>query len=279
MRFKAFLDLVKIEDQVANALAFLTGYAFSMGFNVFGPLSLFALASCCFGLMAANAFNQCCDMEIDKVNKPSRPIPSGMITLRSAYIIVIFLYSASEFLAMLVNREFLILASVGLIISILYSLRPFRLRDKFIVSNLSIALGYGVLNFLLGWCVYKPTLLAPLPVIAFLTVFDFFANMSKDYRDAKGDAAFNSRTVPIVLGRNLAIKFQFSSLYLTFTLPIVLFALGEVGVSSLFLVPVGVVLCALSRMDLLIGEDAKCYMKMMFLYMLIRLVLILSLVF
>jgi len=279
MRFKAFLDLVKIEDQVANALAFLTGYAFSMGFNVFGPLLLLALASCCFGLMAANAFNQCCDVEVDKVNKPSRPIPSGMITLRFAYIIVILLYSASESLAMLVNREFLILASVGLIMTILYSLRPFRLRDRFIVSNLSIAFGYGVLNFLLGWCVYKPIFQAPLPIIAFLTVFDFFANMSKDYRDTKGDAAFDSKTVPIVLGRNLAIRFQFSFLYLTFILPIVLFASGIVGVSSLLLVPVGVILCASSHIDLLIGEDAKCYMKMMLLYMLIRLVLILSLIF
>lgn len=278
-KLKALSDLVKAEDQIANALGFLTGYAFATGFKAFGLNVIFALASCCLGLMAANAVNQCSDVEVDRINKPNRPIPAGTISLRSAYILVMLLYSVSLTLAILVNMEFFALASIALIISVLYSIKPFRLKDRFIVSNLSIALGYGAINFLLGWCVHKPILQAPLPIIAFLIVFDFFANVSKDYRDVSGDAVFNSKTMPIVLGRNWAIKLQFTSLYFTFTLPMALFVLGFVNAFSLLLIPIGIALCALSHWDLLKGRDVKCYMNMMLLYMLVRLILILSVIF
>ena len=48
---------------------------------------------------ASNALNQICDIEIDRVAKPERPIPSGAITMRGAKTFTALSYLASLALA------------------------------------------------------------------------------------------------------------------------------------------------------------------------------------
>jgi geranylgeranylglycerol-phosphate geranylgeranyltransferase len=101
---KAFIRMIKPEDQIGNALAFLTGYI-SAQFAMDNSLP-YALTSTCFVLMAANALNQYTDVETDMVNKPDRPIPSGLISLLEGYIMVAILYASSLALAALINTTF-----------------------------------------------------------------------------------------------------------------------------------------------------------------------------
>ncbi|MEM2062921.1 MAG: UbiA family prenyltransferase [Candidatus Nitrosocaldus sp.] len=275
---KAFVRLIKVEDQIGNAIAFFTGYIFAGGFSIYESL-LPAFASTCFSLMAANALNQCTDADTDAINKPDRPIPSGMISLREGYSIVAMLYAITLALGALVSMEFFALISIAVFLGIAYSIRPFRFKDRFIISNLSIAIGYGAVNFLLGWNTVMPLSAAPLHILLFLTAFDFFANISKDYRDMEGDRIYGARTMPIVLGRSRAIVVQFSALYITFMMPVLFYTLAYVNTSFVFVSVIGMLLVMQAHKDLLEDRDVGCYKKMMLLYIAVRLMIIASILF
>ncbi|GBC72967.1 Homogentisate phytyltransferase [archaeon HR04] len=275
---KAFVRLIKVEDQIGNAIAFFTGYIFAGMLNIHESL-LPAFTATCFSLMAANALNQCTDADTDAINKPDRPIPSGMISLREGYSMVAMLYAATLALGALVSIEFFTLISMAVFLGIAYSIRPFRFKDRFIVSNLSIALGYGALNFLLGWSVVMPLDAAPLHVLFFLTAFDFFANISKDYRDMEGDRMYGARTMPIVLDKSRSIAVQFSALYITFTMPVLFYILAYVNTSFVLVSIIGIMLVMQAHRDLLKNRDVGCYKKMMLLYIAVRLMIVISAIF
>ncbi|MEO9364537.1 MAG: UbiA family prenyltransferase [Nitrososphaera sp.] len=272
---KAFVRLIKVEDQIGNAIAFFTGYIFAGGLNIHGSL-LPAFTATCFSLMAANALNQCTDADTDAINKPDRPIPSGMISLKEGYSIVAMLYAATLALGTLVSMEFFTLINIAVFLGIAYSIRPFRFKDRFIVSNLSIAIGYGALNFLLGWSVLMPLNAVPLHVLLFLTAFDFFANISKDYRDMEGDRIYGARTMPLVLGRGRSIAVQFSALYITFTMPVLFYTLACVNTNFVLVSVIGIMLVMQAHRDLLKNKDVECYKKMMLLYIAVRLMIVMS---
>lgn len=272
---KAFVRLIKVEDQIGNAIAFFTGYIFAGRLNIHESL-LPAFTATCFSLMAANALNQCTDADIDAINKPDRPIPSGMISLREGYSMVAMLYAATLALGALVSMEFFTLVNMAVFLGIAYSIRPLRFKDRFIVSNLSIAIGYGALNFLLGWSVVMPLNAVPLHVLFFLTAFDFFANISKDYRDMEGDRIYGARTIPIVLGRSRSIAVQFSALYITFTMPVLFYILACVNTSFVLVSVIGIILVMQAHRDLLRNRDVGCYKKMMLLYIAVRLMIVIS---
>ncbi len=44
---------------------------------------------------ASNVLNQVCDLEIDRINKPGRVLPSGRLSVRAAMALSAFLYGAA----------------------------------------------------------------------------------------------------------------------------------------------------------------------------------------
>ena len=61
-------------------------------FNNTGTLLLVMAVVMCFA-GAANALNDVVDYEIDKINRPMRPLPSGFVKKRTALFISILLFS------------------------------------------------------------------------------------------------------------------------------------------------------------------------------------------
>ncbi len=273
---KAFVRLIKPEDQIGNLLAFMTGYVYESGF-IAHPSIPYALASTCLGLMATNALNQCTDVDTDRINKPDRPIPSGLISLKESYSIVALLYITTITLAASVNTTFFALTCMAVSLGLAYSVYPFRLKDRFVLSNLSIAVGYGTLNFLLGWLVIKPIYYAPVHILVMLTAFDFFASISKDYRDMVGDIKYGVRTIPVVIGRGKAIALEFTALYTVFALPLVYYIIQVEGNGMfLLLAPLGFILSFHAYRCVTVGKDVECYKCIMLLYILIRGIIIIA---
>ncbi len=273
---KAFISMIKVEDQIGNLLAFMTGYIYSSGFIASSSLP-YALASTCFGLMATNSLNQCTDVDTDRINKPDRPIPAGLISIKEGYSIVAILYAVTIALAVLVNTMFFALTCIAVSLGIAYSIYPFRLKDRFVLSNLSIALGYGTLNFLLGWLVTKPIYAAPIHILIMLSALDFFASISKDYRDIAGDIKHGSRTIPIVIGRGRAVSLEFTAIYIILALPLIYYVIAiDNNHMILLLIPLGSILAYHAHRCVIIGKDVECYKSIMLLYILIRSIIIIA---
>ncbi len=154
---------------------------------------------------ASNALNQIYDLEIDRINKPKRPLPSGRLDLRSAWLFTIVAYVVAMALAWFVapggRHECFWIVLVATAITVLYSVPPFRTKRLGIWANVTIAIPRGVLLKVAGWSAVK-TILAVEPwfIGGIFGLFLLGASTTKDFADMEGDARGGCRTLPIIYG-------------------------------------------------------------------------------
>ena len=107
--WRAYVDLARPFTLVAPALGFISGALTAVGAaprESWSPSLLVAplIGSTMAALLNAgnNALNQIYDLEIDRVNKPRRPLPSGRLTIGQAWGFTVITYVAALILAWLV---------------------------------------------------------------------------------------------------------------------------------------------------------------------------------
>ncbi|MEM7248326.1 MAG: UbiA family prenyltransferase [Acidobacteriota bacterium] len=166
---------------------------------------------------ASNTLNQVHDREVDAVNKPHRPIPSGRATIRQANIITVFYYVVALVLAWFCQppagvpghgeRACFWIVLVAAFLTWAYSAPPIRSKRMGWGANLTIAIPRGVLLKVAGWSSVL-TVLDPEPWYIGL-IFGLFligATNTKDFADMEGDRAGGCRTLPVVLGLEKAVR-------------------------------------------------------------------------
>ena len=154
---------------------------------------------------ASNALNQIYDLDIDRVNKPKRPLPSGRLSMRDAWTFTIAAYAVALALAWFVRpagrHECFWIVVVATIGTIVYSVPPFRTKRLGIWANLTIAIPRGVLLKVAGWSSVKTIAgVEPWYIGAIFGLFLLGASTTKDFADMEGDARGGCRTLPIIYG-------------------------------------------------------------------------------
>ena len=179
----------------------LIGYGAS---RVAFPVVHVSLAVLAAGVLnaASNGLNQICDLENDRINKPHRPLPSGVMPLRSAWIFVAVTYAISLAMAAFVNWETFVIYAVAALATFAYSAPPVRLKRHPVGSNLVIALIRGWLLKVAGWAAVATVLTSVEPwYIGFIYfVFLLGATTTKDFADIEGDRAAGCITLPVRYG-------------------------------------------------------------------------------
>ncbi len=150
--------------------------------------------------------NDLVDADLDKANGKKRPIPSGKVSKRQAWIFVLSTNGIAVILAAVTfNVVTMLLIVPMLLIGILYSAPHVKLMNRFVVKTLAIASFY-VLCAVLGMTsihgmdhvVANP---APaLHAMMLLGIMIFISSTLNDLGDVAGDKAAGRRTVPIVMG-------------------------------------------------------------------------------
>ena len=179
------------------------------------------LGSLCAGLLnaASNVENQYHDLEIDRRNKPRRPLPSGAISpgagRRFASVLytlailptwLVVVYPRTSFLekaaAPISEHECLFIYLAGMILTFVYSDPAWGRTKRFgLWANLTIALPRGCLLKVAGWSMVASVLrLEPWYIGAIFLLFLLGATTSKDFSDMEGDAAHGCVTLPIRYG-------------------------------------------------------------------------------
>jgi 4-hydroxybenzoate polyprenyltransferase len=176
---------------------------------------------------ASNALNQIYDLEIDRVNKPKRPLPSGRLSMRAAWTFTLAAYLVASILAWLVQpggrHECFWIVMAATVITILYSVPPARTKRLGIWANLTIAVPRGVLLKVAGWSSVKT--IAGFEPWYIGTIFGLFllgASTTKDFADMAGDARGGCRTLPIIYGVRRAAWMISPS----FVVPFLMIAIG-----------------------------------------------------
>src|SRR4051812_7830615 len=104
--WRVFVEFARPFTLVAPALGFASGAATAYGAAPREPWGWSVVAAPAIGsLMAAvlnaasNGLNQIYDLEIDRVNKPRRPLPSGRLSLADAWMFTLLNYLVALVLA------------------------------------------------------------------------------------------------------------------------------------------------------------------------------------
>jgi len=169
----------------------------------FNPIHL-TLAVLAAGMLnaASNALNQICDIANDGINKPHRPLPSGALTMRQAWIFTVATYALALAMVTVVNRETLAIYVIAALATVAYSAPPIRLKRHPVGSNLVIALIRGCLLKVAGWAAVATVLtsIEPWYIGSIYFVFLLGATTTKDFADIEGDRAAGCITLPVKYG-------------------------------------------------------------------------------
>jgi 4-hydroxybenzoate polyprenyltransferase len=155
--------------------------------------------------VASNAVNQIFDVEIDRVNKPDRPLPSGALSMAEAWTVTVLAYAGSLAVSALIHPTLLWIVAFTALLTYAYSGPPFRTKRHWAFANLTIATPRGFLLPVAGWMAVALPRGDAIPVDLWILagasgLFVAGAASTKDYADMKGDAAGGCVTLPIRFG-------------------------------------------------------------------------------
>ena len=164
-------------------------------------VSVIIIAAAAYILLSAgNAFNDYRDIETDRINKPSRPIPSGQVSRGTALVFAVALFVVGTGLGLAVNW---VAFSVACIVSVLLVLYTIKLRQLLLVGNTVIGLLTG-LTFVSGGIAVGAIGGSIIPAV-FAFLFTAAREIVKDIQDVKGDDMSGLPSLPIRWGKRKAM--------------------------------------------------------------------------
>lgn len=222
------------------------------------------LGSLCASFLnaASNAINQIYDLEIDRINKPSRPLVTGELSMRQAWIFTWVLYAlaiiptwwvvvypymtwSAKFFAPLSRHECFYIYILGMLATFIYSAPALgRTKRLPVGANVTIAIPRGCLLKVAGWTMVAHANVAePWYIGSIFMLFLLGAASTKDFSDIEGDRAGGCRTLPIAYGVRRAAYMIAPS----FVIPWLLMPLGaHLGILTGNRLALDILGCALS---------------------------------
>lgn len=150
---------------------------------------------------AGDAINDYFDREIDKVNAPKRPIPSGRMSPKRAFAYFWILSIIGLALAYFVGTYYLAIAAFNWLVATAY---PWKAKKIPIIKNIFVAYlaasAFLAAGFITGFAVPLPLLF--LVAIAFVVTLG--REIVKDLEDIKGDTQAGVKTLPTLIGEKPA---------------------------------------------------------------------------
>jgi hypothetical protein len=152
-----------------------------------------------------NAINQIYDLDIDRVNKPKRPLPSGALSVPEAWVFTVFAFLLAWLLAFVAapggRRECFYIVLFTSLLCWIYSAPPLWTKRRGFLANITIAIPRGVLLKVARWSTVKTIFgLEPWYIGGIFGLFLLGAASTKDFADIEGARAGGCRTLPIAYG-------------------------------------------------------------------------------
>jgi len=231
---RACADLVRMDLSLGAGFFFVAGEILATGgvpplnLAVFGFLALFFTAG------SANISNDYFDRDVDRINLPSRPLPSGRISVPELWILFLCFTAAGMTCAAFLDSPVLVSIALLWSVALLYNL---KLKEFGLFSNLIVAFCIALTVVLGGMTV--GTINGVVLVFAALALFfDLGVEIAADAMDVRGDEARSSKSLAFIRGRTFAM--QSSGVWLTvfFLVTPLPFLMGWLGYDYLILVGV-----------------------------------------
>ena len=147
------------------------------------------------------------DKEIDAINEPNRPIPSGKISIKDVKIQIWVLLIAGLIVAFLLDLyakhsfpSVLLLALGGSFVSYIYSAPPLKLKQNGWLGNYALGASYIALPWWAGQALFgKLTIVTAILTLAY-SLSGLGIAVINDIRSVEGDSKLGLNSLPVVFG-------------------------------------------------------------------------------
>ncbi|MCX6149192.1 MAG: geranylgeranylglycerol-phosphate geranylgeranyltransferase [Ignavibacteriales bacterium] len=216
--FQKIVSVFKIVRPLNFLITFLSimvaGVICSEDVMLFPNIILAALAGSLVG-SAGNVVNDLFDIEIDRINRPDRVLPKGLISKQQAWILFYILNVLAILFTILINYFAIMIVICSIILVFLYS---YRLKKIPLVGNITVSFMTG-LAFIFGSVSVGNINGSFIPAV-FAFLINLIREIIKDMEDIEGDKINNVQTFPIKYGFNTS-----KNLVIVFAIFLILFTL------------------------------------------------------
>ncbi|TMI33927.1 hypothetical protein E6H28_00615 [Candidatus Bathyarchaeota archaeon] len=199
-RLSAYLTLIRPPNTIMIGLGVVIGEAIGLGMLPGIREALFGFLTASLMMAGTMVANDVYDVEIDRVNSPQRPLPSGTVKTRDAVALAVALSAAAIGFAALLNLWTFLTALLALALMIYYNTRG---KKTGLVGNAVVSFNVALPFFYGGLAVNSIS-----PLLFIFSVVAFFANfgreVAKGIADVKGDSLRQVRTLAVVKGAKSA---------------------------------------------------------------------------
>ena len=200
MRLPGLIRILRPVNAFVAGLASVLAYFIASGTLV--PEAILLIAIVFLITAGGNTINDYYDAGIDRVNRPDRPIPSGEVSLRGAWILSFILFFGGIVLSLFTNP---LCATIAVFNAMLLFLYACRFKKALFIGNMTVAY-LSASIFLFGGALYGLAGMAQVSAIALIT---FFAMLSRELlkaaEDVEGDARAGAVTVPVEYGVRVTV--------------------------------------------------------------------------
>ncbi|MFN2134750.1 MAG: geranylgeranylglycerol-phosphate geranylgeranyltransferase, partial [Candidatus Promineifilaceae bacterium] len=188
---------------LSGALAVVLG-GYVAGTGAWFPVALAVLATI-LASASANAWNDYLDIEIDRINQPGRPLPSGQVSPQLVKRFSIALAILSVVIAAFINPMALLIAVAANGLLFIYS---WKFKSTVLLGNLIVALVSASSAVFGGVAAGNPRPTIWLFMIIFVAILG--REVLKTLADYEGDLSESVRTVSTVWGKRVAVGVFYS---------------------------------------------------------------------
>ena len=203
--YRKILLIIKISRPLNLLIVFLSvivaGFICSEN-NKIIPSTILAGISASFIAAAGYVINDYFDINIDRINRPDRPLVSGGLSIKTAIYYYFIASIIGLTFALLINLLSFVIAAVTIILLFIYS---FKFKSIIILGNFTIAALTG-LAFIYGGVSVGNIDFAIIPAL-FALLINFIREVVKDMEDVQGDIKNGIKTFPNKLGFSIAKNF------------------------------------------------------------------------
>lgn len=252
-----YIEILRPGNAVMGAIAIILIAIIDKTISI--PIIL-AMLAVFFETAAGNVINDYFDYNIDLINKPERPLPSGRISLKSGrnYGYLQFLLGTlCGFLISYLTNNWIPFVIV-LISDVILYLYAYKLKSTPLIGNLAVGFMTGFGFVFGGFTINTPEIIS---ISIFLGFFAFVMTTAreiiKDIEDIEGDKAEGAKTLPILIGTKIPAILAIFLIVIDSALCPLLYFYHIFGVYYLAVIAIAVILFLYSAILILKSQDRE----------------------
>ena len=252
-----YIEILRPGNALMGAIAIILVAIIDKSFTIPIILAMFAVF---FETAAGNVINDYFDYNIDLINKPDRPIPSGRISLKAGrnYGYLQFLLGTiCGFLISYLTNNWIPFGIV-LIADVVLYLYAYKLKSTPLLGNLTVGFMTGFGFVFGGFTLNNPTIITTSLYLGFFAfVMTTARELVKDIEDMEGDKSEGAKTLPILYGEKITAVLAFVLIVIDCALCPLLYFNHIFGFYYLIVIAIAVILFIYSAILIIKSQDRQ----------------------